>query len=389
MRTHLWAIVIVSVIAIAACSGSGTTPTSPSNTQTTAASGTGSSGVSNNNANDPEIEGTITALPPTTAASTFTVAGKTVMTTSSTVFDNNGVTKTFADLKVGLKVEVNGTLSGTTLMATRVEIESAAPTPMPPTPAPTPAPSVKVQGTVSGLTGTASSFQFMVGTTLVKGDGSTKFSSGGEDSGDAVAIKDVAATTFANLKNGVMVEVEGTQQTGFVQAVQIHIQTPQAVTIQLHGTIAGLTGSASAFQFMLGPTLVKGDASTKITGGGDNNDDAVVKDETSLTFANLKNGAMVEVTGTQQTGFVQAVQIQVESQQNAGNQAEVEGSLGTITGTCPAISTTVGTTKVTTTASTSFGEGGCAALKAGMKVQVTGTRNADGSITATKVERDD
>jgi len=310
MRKHVWAIVVLT--AITACSGPSTTPTSPSNGQSTGAGGTGSSPPSNNN--NQQIEGAISALPPTTAALTFTVAGKTVVTTSSTVFVSDGATKTFADLKVGMKVEVTGTLSGSTLTATRVELEiEEEPVPPPPTtpppttPPPTPPPP----------------------------------------------------------------------------------KPPAPVQVEVRGTISGLTGTASSFQFMLGTTLVKGDASTMITGGGDNNDDAI-KDDAPKTFADLRNGLTVEVNGTQQTGFVQAVRIQIEEEPKApGTQAEVEGTLGTVAGTCPAITTTVGTTKVTTTASTKFEDVTCAALKAGMKVQVEGTRNADGSITATKVERND
>jgi len=216
MRTHVWAIVAVAAIA-AACSGPSAAPTSPTNAQS-GAGGTGSSSPSNNN--DPQIEGTVTALPPTTAALTFAVAGKTVVTTSSTVFVNDGATRTFADLKIGMKVEVSGTLSGNTLTASRVELEDAeeprpGPAPNPPPqnpPAPNPAP---------------------------------------------------------------------------------------------------------------------------------------------------------------------------------GDEAEVEGTLGTIAGTCPAISSTAGTTKFTTTASTKFDDVTCGALKAGMKVEIKGSRNADGSITATKVEPQD
>src|SRR5262249_35658586 len=65
---------------------------------------------------------------------------------------------------------------------------------------------------------------------------------------------------------------------------------------------------------------------------------------------------------------------------NDDNEAEVEGVLGPIAGSCPSISSSVGATKFTTTASTRFDDVSCAALKAGSNVEVTGTRNADGSI---------
>jgi hypothetical protein len=338
-------------------------------------------------AGEAEVKGTITALPPTTAALTFTAAGKTVVTNSSTVF-SGGPTKSFADLKVGMRVEAEGTLSGDTLTATRVEIEEneaehppsptppapAPPSPTPPTPTP-PAPKppeVELRGTIAGLTGSASAFQFTLGTTTVKGDATTRIN--GDD--------DDMPKTFADLKNGLTVEVHGTQASGFVQATRIQIRKSE-VEREVSGTVAGLTGSASAFQFMLGTTTVKGDATTKF--GGDS--------DTPKTFADLKNGATVEVKGVQGDGFVQATRIQIDKPENGpgddnGDEVELEGQLGPVTGTCPAISSTVGTTKFTTSSATRFEDAACTAFKAGDRVQVKGTRNADGSVKATQVSRE-
>jgi hypothetical protein len=312
----------------AALSGAGAPPTSPTNAHSSGANGAGSSTPSNNN--DPEIEGTIGALPPATPALTLTVAGTTVVTTSSTVFLSGDATKTFADLKVGMKVDVHGTLAGNTLTANRVQLEDAAE----PEPAPVPNPPTANRPTPNPPT------------------------------------PNPPAGTPAAAR-----------------------PPPVPVPAELHGTIAGLTGTASAFQFMLGKTLVKGDASTGITGDGD--------DGSAKTFANLKNGAAVEVNGTQQTGFVQAVRIHVEGNENepgdggdngnnnGKNDADIEGTLGPITGTCPAISSTVGTTKIATTASTKFDGVACTAVKVGIEAGIKGTGNADGSITATTVERND
>ena len=49
---------------------------------------------------------------------------------------------------------------------------------------------------------------------------------------------------------------------------------------------------------------------------------------------------------------------------------------------------TVGTTKVTTNASTKFEDVTCATLANGMAVEAKGTRQSDGSILATEVERE-
>lgn len=310
MRRDVGAILLVAALT-AACSGGSKTPTSASNTQLSGSTGGGGSAQSNNN--DVEVKGRVDALPPSTPAGTFTTAGKTIVTNASTVFVSGTTTRSFADLRVGDEVEVHGTASGSVVTATRVEIENEAepepepepnnpPAPNPPAPNP-PAPNPPAP------------------------------------------------------------------------------MPPREA--ELSGTIAGLTGTASSFQFTLGGTLVKGDAATTIAG-----DSSVPK-----TFADLKNGAVVEVHGTQQTGFVQAARIQIEGPENEPpddneNEADVRGALGPITGACPAISSTVGTTKFATNASTRFDDVPCTALKAGANVRVRGTRNADGSITATRLQKD-
>src|SRR5262249_45009492 len=141
---------------------------------------------------------------------------------------------------------------------------------------------VELNGPVSSLSGTASAFQFMVNGTLVKGDSTT------------VLTGDDTAATFADLKNGVHVEVKGAQQTGFVQASRIRIDRPVVTTVEVEGVVSSLSGTAAAFQFMVNSTLVKGDTTTTLAG-----------DDKPATFADLKNGVRVEVKGTQQTGFVQ------------------------------------------------------------------------------------
>jgi hypothetical protein len=257
-------------------------------------------------AGEAELKGTITALPPTTPALTFTAAGKTVRTDSSTVFVSGSMPKTFGDLKVGMRVEVHGTLSGDVVVATRVEIENEAEHPKPePEPAPTPTPPAPAPPTPTP-------------------------------------------------------------------------PAPKPPEVELRGTIAGLTGSASAFQFTLGTTTVKGDATTRING-----DD----DDKPKTFADLENGLTVEVHGTQGSGFVQATRINIEEPDDENQDVELEGTLGAITGTCPVISSSVGATKFTTTASTRFDDAPCSAFKQGDKVEVKGTKNPDGSIVATRLER--
>jgi uncharacterized protein DUF5666 len=348
-------------------------------------------------AGEAELKGVVEALPPTTAAQSFRAAGKTIVTTTSTVFVKGGVNRTFADLGLGNRVEVHGSMSGDTLTATRVEIEergNAAPTPTPgPTPGPLPGPNpgpnpptpgaqVEVKGTISGLTGSASSFTFTVNGTTVKGDSTTTF--GG---GDSVSDSSHPAATFASLKNGIEVEVKGTRNSdSSVQATRIQIEDEDEnqPEVELKGTVSGLTGTASSFQFTVNGTTVKGDSTTRFDGGDDGVADG---GHSTATFADLKNGVAVEVKGTRNTdNSVHATEVQVDNE-NEDNEVEMQGTLGAMTGTCPAISSTVGGTKFTTSSSTRF-DTSCSSLASGQKVEIKGTRNSDGSIAATRVKKD-
>src|SRR5262249_11082133 len=131
-----------------------------------------------------ELEGRVEALPPTTAALSFKADGRLIKTDSSTQFLDNGAPRSFADLQIGMLVHALGTPSGDAIGATEVDLQNSQ-TAIP----------VELNGPVSSLSGTASAFQFMVNGTLVKGDSTT------------VLTGDDTAATFADLKNGVHVEV--------------------------------------------------------------------------------------------------------------------------------------------------------------------------------------
>lgn len=112
---------------------------------------------------------------------------------------------------------------------------------------------------------------------------------------------------------------------------------------------------------------------------------------TPLTMADVKVGDRVQVKGTRSGTSVTATEVKVEDVGNdnsgPGNQtAEVTGAVAALSGTCPSISFTVGATRVSTTAATTFKDGACSLLRNGTAVEAKGRRNADGSILATEVE---
>ena len=131
-----------------------------------------------------EIEGHITAVD--AGARTITVGGSVIAVPAGTSIRRGGTAMTFADLKVGLEVEVETTMNGTTLVATEVKIEDDEDddddrdglT--------------EVSGSVSGLAGTCPAITFVVRDRTIVTMATTRF--------------DIACD---KIKNTVRVEVNG------------------------------------------------------------------------------------------------------------------------------------------------------------------------------------
>jgi hypothetical protein len=242
-----------------------------------------------NGGSESQLEGRVESLPPTTAALTFMAAGRTVTTDASTQFVDGGRTRSFSDLRVGMRVHVKGQMSGTTFMATSVQMQNSN-TAVP----------VNVNGIIDSVTGTASSFQFNIGSRVIRGDSTTSFSGQGKSAADG----------FASLKSGVRVEVKGEQRDGFIFATKIHIND------------------------------------------NDNDDD------------------------------------QDDDEDEEENEVELRGTLTNLTNACPDIHFTVQGTAVVASASTRFDKVSCSALKNDDRVEVKGTRQTDGSVSATRIKKD-
>jgi hypothetical protein len=148
------------------------------------------------------------------------------------------------------------------------------------------------------------------------------------------------------------------------------------IEAEIKGTISGLSATTGCpvVTFTIGTTKVSTSAAT------------VFDDVTCQTLA---NGALVEVEGTRQAdGSILARRVEAEA-----GPDEVEGIVFEFSGaaSCPAATFRVGptlslSTKVTTTATTTFSGVTCATLANGLRVEVEGTKQADGSITAAAVE---
>lgn len=70
-----------------------------------------------------------------------------------------------------------------------------------------------------------------------------------------------------------------------------------------------------------------------------------------------------------------------------GGEFQIEGAVGGLKGSCPAVTFGVNGFSIATSGSTTFEGGACSALKNGSKVTIKGTRLADGSVAATSVKQ--
>jgi hypothetical protein len=314
-----------------------------------------------------ELEGRVESLPPTTAALTFVAAGRTVKTDGATQFVDGGQTRSFGDLRIGMRVHVKGQLAGDTFAATRVELQNSnAGVP------------VEVNGIIDTVTGSAASFQFKIGSRVIRGDNTTAFSGEGPSS-----------QGFASLKDGVRVEVKGEQRDGFVLALRIHVngsgddddddgdEGGEDHSASVHGALKTISGTKPNLVLLVDSTTVRTSSTTTVKRRGD-----------VQTLDALTAGQSLHVEGARQPdGSIDARKIEIDDDAEGG-EFEIKGALGGLSGACPSIGFSINGFSIQTSASTAFDGVSCAALKSGDRVEVKGTRQANGSVSATRVKRD-
>lgn len=308
---------------------------------------------------DEQLEGRIESLPPTMPAGTLKVAGRTVATDSSTQIRSGGSPLTIGDLEIGYRVHVTGHTSGGNLLATSIQVQNTITT-IP----------VNVNGVIDSLTGDGTTFEFRIGSRIVRGDSNTEFFGDGN-----------SADSFDDLANGARVEVKGLQRDGYVYAERIHINgeddddDEQEDSASIHGALTAIAGGGSDLTLTVGGTIVRTSSGTVVKRRGD-----------VQTLAELRVGQDLHVIGTRQAdGSIDARRIEI-GDDSTGGEVEISGSAGGVSGTCPTVRFGVNGYSIRTTATTTFDDLTCAALKSGTKVTVKGTSQADNSVVATLVK---
>lgn len=161
--------------------------------------------------------------------------------------------------------------------------------------------------------------------------------------------------------------------------------------VEVQGAITGLTLAARSLQ-VAGQTVMV-PATAIIRRGG-----------RTLQFTDLKMGDHIQVKGTRVGSTVTANEVKVEARDNDddddddddnedddrddGRQTELSGTVSGLGGACPSITFTVRNTVVRTTSATDFRDA-CSRILNAVRVEVKGTRDANGQMLATRVELDD
>ena len=384
------------------------------------------------------LTGTVTSVTSGCPSITLTVSGTSVQTSGATTF----ATKSCADIVTGDLASVLGTRrSDGSVSATSVDVPRPT-TPAPaPTPSPTPAATVTMNGTIDGLVGTCPSLSMSVSGTYVRTNASTTFSGkgcGDLKTGDAIGVagsrqsdttvlastivatqtptptststvtvtgglgtfsgpcpnlqmivggssgkyvRTNASTTFVNkacadLKSGdvLLIVASNTGDNLGLMASTVTVTgsapVPPPVPVTLTGTVTALGNSCPTLSMKVDGTYTLATAATTFSG---------------KTCATLKVGDVVTVVGTHpaDNGTVTATAITSTATTTVPPTVTMNGTIGGLAGSCPALSISIGSTYVRTNSATVFQGKSCGELKTGDAAGVAGATQSDGTILAT------
>jgi hypothetical protein len=223
---------------------------------------------------------------------------------------------------------------------------------------------VQLEGRVESLPPTTAAGALVVAGMTVTTDSSTLFTLQGQ------------SATFNSLELGQRVHVKGqTSGSGSgssLLAREVKIQNTNTSTgLNVNGVVSGFTGTATAFQFTVNGTLVKGDTATEFFGNSQ--------------FNELVNGVTVTVKGAQRDGFVYATRIHIERE-----EIEFTAVISAKSGAAPDLDLTIGTYSVKTSSATEVRRQGDTqgvhVLYVGQTVQVTGRLLPGNLVIARKIQ---
>lgn len=296
-----------------------------------------------------EGEGRVTALTGTCPDITLTVDGITVRADALTRYLPANRGASCSVIQVGTKVKVKAVPAlGGGFRARQIEIRGQRHF-------------GDGEGRITAVTGACPDATIAFGATNVMVNGATVFVGG----------------TCADLAVGVKVQARGFRDDDAGPNIATYIRF-KARHVEGRSVVTLVTGSCPALTITVaGVVTVVTDASTVFVGG---------------TCATIRTGVRIHVQGDLRTedGSIIAERVAIEGEPGGQHGGRLEGPIGVVTGTCPALSFVVNGITVTTNASTHFDDTTCAAVRAfapGTRIEVEGDLQGT-TLVATKVERD-
>ncbi len=291
-----------------------------------------------------EGEGRVTALTGTCPDITLTVDGITVRADALTRYLPSNRGASCGVIQVGTKVKVKAVpATGGGFRARSIEIKGQRHF-------------GEGEGRITAVTGTCPDVTMSFGATDVMVNSATVFVGG--------ACGDLAA--------GVVVQARGFRDDDAVPNIATYVRF-RSRHVEGRSVVTRVTGTCPALTITVGGVVtVVTNAATVFTGG---------------PCAAIRTGVRIHVSGDMRNedGAVIAERVAIEDQPSGRPGGRLEGVIGTVGGTCPALNLTVRGMAVTTTATTRFDGVACSALAVGTRIEVEG--DLQGAVlVATKVE---
>ncbi|MEZ5283265.1 MAG: DUF5666 domain-containing protein [Vicinamibacterales bacterium] len=292
-----------------------------------------------------EGKGVVSEVVGTCPAVVLTISGIPVTVDASTTFPFG---QTCEMLAANQLVEVRGTLTvtGTTLsvVATMLEIEDGS--------------EGEGEGRVTEVSGTCPNLTITVDGLTVTADALTRYVPANRGAGcDQIRvgtkIKVKAVPAAGGGFRARLIEIKGQRHFGHGE-----------------GRITSVSGVCPDATIMLGMMAVQVNAATDFVGG---------------TCADLAPGVRVEARGFRDDDSTTNIASWIRFK---SRRVEGRSTVTAVTGTCPALTFTVGgSVRVVTDAATVFKNGSCETIRVGVKVHVRGDmQNEDGAVIAEEVE---
>jgi Domain of unknown function (DUF5666) len=169
----------------------------------------------------------------------------------------------------------------------------------------------------------------------------------------------------------------GSSSVGTVNGLTFTENASTTLTVTVNGTnITSNVDGNGNFQLTGVPP---GNVTLMFSGAGAN---------ASITLNNVPANAQISITVTLNGNSAKLENRDDEDENDDNDAGELEGTVSNKSGNCPTLTFTVQGSTVTTDGNTKFEDGQCSQIANGTKVEVDGTRQANNTVLAKKVELD-